>query len=82
MVAWMLLVIVLVLLVYGLERNHRRQRRNVTRGGTDPIGRMVGCTDVVDRDLQRLAADLRALDPAGRPPERLAGRRRESSMTA
>lgn len=62
MVAWLLLVIVLVMLVYGLERNHRRQRRDRVGGGSELIGRLVGSTDVVDRDVQRLAADLRALD--------------------
>jgi hypothetical protein len=73
MVAWLLLVIVLVMLIYGLERNHRRQRRDRVGGGSELIGRLVGSTDVVDRDVQRLAADLRALDPASRRSGRWAG---------
>jgi hypothetical protein len=63
MAAWMLLVIVLALLVYGLERNHRRQPRNGAGGDSG----LIGSTDVVDRDVERLAADLRVLASATRP---------------
>ena len=66
MVSWMLLVIVLVLLVYGLERNHRRQPRNGAGGGSA----LIGSTDVVDRDVERLAADLRVLTSASTAPTR------------
>jgi flagellar biosynthesis/type III secretory pathway M-ring protein FliF/YscJ len=67
MVAWLLVVIVLGLLVYGLERNHRRQARNRPRGALE----ILGSTDVEDRDAQRVAADLRAIAasaPLGRTP--------------
>lgn len=53
MVAWSVLVIVLALVVYGLERNHRRQPRNAAE--------LVGSSDVADRDIERLAVDLRAI---------------------
>ncbi|MEV8440897.1 hypothetical protein AB0425_26265 [Actinosynnema sp. NPDC051121] len=43
---------VLALVAYGLERNHRRQLHLGSR--------LVGSSDVEDRDLARAAADLRA----------------------
>ncbi len=44
------------LVVYGLERNHHRQVRQGNRLGN----RLAGSSDVEDRDLSRLQADLRA----------------------
>ncbi|MCE6993681.1 hypothetical protein LZG04_02495 [Saccharothrix sp. S26] len=52
---------VTALVVYGLERNHRRQPRLGSR--------MAGSTDVEDRDVTRLAGDLRAA-AAHRPTAR------------
>ncbi|MEU4741592.1 hypothetical protein AB0G02_14170 [Actinosynnema sp. NPDC023658] len=49
---------VVALVVYGLERNHRRQL---------PLGsRLAGSSDAEDRDLPRVAAELHvtAADPA------------------
>jgi hypothetical protein len=54
------MVAVFALLVYGVERNHYRQMRR------QPPRRheMIGSTDVEDRDLARLEAELRALPDA------------------
>ncbi len=43
---------VVALVVYGLERNHHRR--------LDLGSRLAGSTDAEDRDLPRVAADLRA----------------------
>jgi hypothetical protein len=74
MIAFAVLVIVVALLVYGLERNHRRWlRRGPMSGGT-----LVGSSDVVDRDVERLAVDLTAIAadrpvaPSGPAPVRVA----------
>ena len=50
MAALILTLIVLVLLVYGLQRNHVRQVR---------LTRLAGSTDTSDRDAQRVLDDLR-----------------------
>ncbi|MEU4442080.1 hypothetical protein AB0K14_15560 [Actinosynnema sp. NPDC050801] len=52
MTAILFALTVLALVVYGLERNHQRR----TRLGTG----LAGSTDVEDRDVRRVAADLRA----------------------
>jgi len=57
MTSSVLMVIVFALLVYGVERNHYRQQRARPRG----VHEMIGSTDVLDRDLERMTADLRAL---------------------
>jgi hypothetical protein len=58
-----LMTLVFALLVYGVERNHLRQaRRQLPRRRE-----LIGSTDVEDRDLARLAAELRALPPATAP---------------
>ncbi|MCC8248589.1 hypothetical protein [Saccharothrix luteola] len=44
---------VVALVVYGLERNHRRQLRLGSR--------LAGSTDTEDRDLSRVTADLHAV---------------------
>ena len=46
------IVLVLALIGYGLERNHARQRQ--------PRSRLAGSTDVVDRDTERVIAELRS----------------------
>lgn len=50
--AFIITLIVIGLIVYGLERNRRHQEQ--------PRSRLAGSTDVVDRDGQRFLADLRA----------------------
>jgi hypothetical protein len=58
-----LMTIVFALLVYGVERNHLRQvRRQVPRRHE-----LIGSTDIEDRDVARLAAELWALPPATDP---------------
>ncbi|MFE9750787.1 hypothetical protein ACFYOT_38270 [Saccharothrix saharensis] len=52
MTAILLALAVVALTVYGLERNHHRQ--------PGPGSRLVGSTNVEDRDLPRVTADLRA----------------------
>ncbi|WP_166462964.1 hypothetical protein [Amycolatopsis acidicola] len=52
MMILLILLAVLGLVVYGLERNHRR---------TMP-GRMAGSTDVENRDEARVSAELAARD--------------------
>jgi len=63
MTSSVLMVIVFALLVYGVERNHRRQQRARPRG----MHEMIGSTDVLDRDLERMTADLRALPEIAEP---------------
>lgn len=58
-----LMTLVFALLVYGVERNHLRQaRRQLPRRRE-----LIGSTDIEDRDLARLAAELKALPPATDP---------------
>jgi hypothetical protein len=58
-----LMTIVFALLVYGVERNHLRQvRRQVPRRHE-----LIGSTDIEDRDVARLAAELWALPSATDP---------------
>jgi hypothetical protein len=58
-----LMTLVFALLVYGVERNHLRQaRRQLPRRRE-----LIGSTDVEDRDLARLSAELRALPSATDP---------------
>jgi hypothetical protein len=45
-------MIIIGLLAYGLERNRRHQNQ--------PGSRFAGSTDVIDRDFERISADLRA----------------------
>jgi len=49
MVTLIVLLIIIGLVVYGLERNHRR-------GGLS--GRLAGSSDVQDRDAERVLAEL------------------------
>ena len=59
------MTIVFALLVYGVERNHLRQvRRQLPRRHE-----LIGSTDIEDRDIARLAAELWALPPATDPFE-------------
>jgi len=51
MTALIALLIIVGLVVYGLERNHRC-------GGVS--GRLTGSSDVQDRDAERVLAELRA----------------------
>jgi hypothetical protein len=44
-------LIVIALLAYGLERNRRHQ--------SQPRSRLAGSSDIVDRDRDRLRAELR-----------------------
>lgn len=57
MMASVLIVTVFLLLVWGVERNHRQPGRPrwVNRD-------VVGSADVADRDWARIVADLRATD--------------------
>jgi hypothetical protein len=50
--AFIITFILIGLIVYGLERNRRHQDA--------PRPRLAGSTDVVDRDGQRVLADLNA----------------------
>ncbi|NUT46821.1 MAG: hypothetical protein HOV94_05795 [Saccharothrix sp.] len=52
MTAILFTLAVVALVVYGLERNHRRH--------TDPGPHLAGSTDTEDRDLPRVTADLHA----------------------
>ncbi|WP_433263895.1 hypothetical protein ACQPZF_33525 [Actinosynnema sp. CS-041913] len=52
MTAFFLVLAVLALVVYGLERNHRRQARFGSR--------LAGSYDVDDRDTVRVAGELHA----------------------
>ncbi|MBM7771780.1 hypothetical protein JOD54_001984 [Actinokineospora baliensis] len=71
------LVTLLALLVLGLDRNHVRT--------TVPGSRLAGSTDVVDRDLARVTAELAVTEagPAERraPSARTAARVRPASAT-
>ncbi|RLK59558.1 hypothetical protein [Actinokineospora cianjurensis] len=49
------LVTLLALLLLGLDRNHVRT--------TAPHARLAGSADVEDRDLLRVSAELRAVEP-------------------
>jgi hypothetical protein len=49
MAALIVLLIIIGLVVYGLERNHRR---------SSPSGRLAGSSDVQDRDAERVLAEL------------------------
>jgi hypothetical protein len=61
MAASVFMVVVFLLLVYGVERNHLRQaRRGLGRPGRHD---MVGSTDVEDRDWARIVADLKTIQP-------------------
>lgn len=63
----LIVLIVLALVGYGLEHNHSRHR--------EPRARLAGSFDVVDRDLSRVAADLRiAADHEPTPLARRRGR--------
>ncbi|XVS63137.1 hypothetical protein ACQPYE_33500 [Actinosynnema sp. CA-299493] len=53
MTAILFALAVVALVVYGLERNHQRQLHLGSR--------LAGSTDTEDRDLPRVAADLRAI---------------------
>ncbi|ROP40785.1 hypothetical protein [Saccharothrix texasensis] len=53
MTAILFALAVVALVVYGLERNHRRQPHLGSR--------LAGGTDTEDRDLPRVTADLRAV---------------------
>jgi hypothetical protein len=48
----LLLIALVALVAYGLERNHSRQRQ--------PLSGMAGSTDAQDRDTERVRADLQA----------------------
>ncbi|HEV2779899.1 MAG TPA: hypothetical protein VGX25_10925 [Actinophytocola sp.] len=50
--AFIVTLIVIGLIVYGLERNRRHQAQ--------PRSRLAGSSDIVDRDRERFVADLRA----------------------
>ncbi|HTF48479.1 MAG TPA: hypothetical protein VK735_13600 [Pseudonocardia sp.] len=76
MTSSVLMVIVLALLVYGLERNHYRQQRRRPRGARE----LRGSTDVEDRDLTRIEADLRAIPT--RAPHRARARRTDLARSA
>ena len=51
MTAQFILVALMALLVYGLDRNHHRQ--------TEPRKRLAGASDVEDRDFARVTEELR-----------------------
>ncbi|GLZ41746.1 hypothetical protein [Actinokineospora sp. NBRC 105648] len=59
------LVALLALLVYGLDRNHTADR---------PTTRLAGSTDVEDRDLVRVTAELRVADRRATRVERVSAR--------
>ncbi|MDT7750597.1 MAG: hypothetical protein QOD96_4259, partial [Pseudonocardiales bacterium] len=63
MTSSVLMVIVFALLVYGVERNHYRQLRRQPPRRRE----LIGSTDVEDRDLARLEAELWALPEAPVP---------------
>ncbi|HEX6339542.1 hypothetical protein [Umezawaea sp.] len=58
MTSALIVLAVLALVGYGLERR--------TSGRSGPRPRLAGSSDVLDRDLQRVAADLRVAPPAER----------------
>ncbi|MDT7560337.1 MAG: hypothetical protein QOC67_4994 [Pseudonocardiales bacterium] len=66
MTSSVLMVIVFALLVYGVERNHYRQLRRQPPRRRE----LIGSTDVEDRDLARLEAELWALPEAPVPAPR------------
>ncbi|GAA2970188.1 hypothetical protein [Actinokineospora diospyrosa] len=76
------LVTLLALLVLGLDRNHVR---TTAPRSTTPRVRLAGSTDVVDRDLVRVTAELVVAEvaPSGRRPAsaRTAARVRPASAT-
>ncbi len=49
--AFIVTFIVIALLAYGLERNRRHQAQ--------PRSRLAGSSDIVDRDSERINAELR-----------------------
>jgi len=51
--AFIITLIIIGLIVYGLERNRRRN----TRG----FGPLSGTSDIVDRDRERILNDIRAI---------------------
>ena len=51
--AFIIALIIVGLLAYGLERNRRQQ--------SQPRSRMAGSSDIQDRDRERFHADLRAV---------------------
>ena len=66
MTSSVLMVMVFALLVYGVERNHYRQLRRQPPRRRE----LIGSTDVEDRDLARLEAELWALPEAPVPAPR------------
>ncbi len=48
-----IVLIIVGLIVYGLERNRRHQ--------SQPRGRLAGTSDIVDRDRERVWSDMRAI---------------------
>jgi len=56
MTSALIVLAVLALVGYGLERNNKRQ--------SGPHARLAGSYDVQDRDLVRMTAELRAATPA------------------
>ncbi len=57
MTSALIVLAVLALVGYGLERNNSKQ--------SGPHPRLAGSNDVQDRDLVRMTADLRAATPTG-----------------
>lgn len=53
MVIAVVVLVLLALVAYGLERNHRREPY--------PRSRMMGGAPVEDRDVERIRAELRAV---------------------
>ena len=65
MTSALIVLAVLALVGYGLERNHSKQ--------SGPRARLAGSYDVLDRDLERVSADLRvapSVEPATTPRNR------------
>jgi hypothetical protein len=60
------MVIVFALLVYGVERNHYRQVRRQPPRQRE----LIGSTDIEDRDVARLKAELWALPETPEPAPR------------
>ena len=58
MTSALIVLAVLALVGYGLERNHSKQ--------SEPRARLAGSYDVLDRDLERVLADLRVAPSAER----------------
>jgi hypothetical protein len=70
MITALFVLVVLALVGYGLERNHARQ--------SAPHSRLAGSTDIQDRDLERVDADLRAA--AAHEPVRTPRHRRTPTL--